>query len=264
MTVDLSERRDLRGLALRLFALAWPVALARLGIMGMGLCDAVVVGRLAPQDLPYQALGWAPTGVMLVSGVGLLTGVQVLAARALGAELPHQAGAALQRGVVVALIGGVLAVLGVNLIGESVYSAFGVAPELVAPSTRIMRVLMLSVPLHLIYIACAMFVEAIAQPLVSTWVMGIANVLNLAVNLWLVPRLGALGSAWATVAARGFLALAMLLWLARLPEAGRLGLALRWRSGGLTTHGYREFFAVGVAAAVSQAAESGAFGGMTI
>ena len=74
--------------------------------MGMGLCDAVVVGRLAPAQLPHQALGWAPTSVMLVTGIGLLTGVQVLAARALGANTPEKAGGALQRGMFVSVLGG--------------------------------------------------------------------------------------------------------------------------------------------------------------
>ena len=67
-----------------LLRLAGPVALARLGIMGMGIVDTIMVGQLAPHQLADLALGWAPTGVVLVTGLGLLTGVQVLGARALG------------------------------------------------------------------------------------------------------------------------------------------------------------------------------------
>ena len=51
----------MRALLERLLRLAWPVTLARLGIMGMGVVDAIVVGQLAPSELPHQALGWAPT-----------------------------------------------------------------------------------------------------------------------------------------------------------------------------------------------------------
>ena len=69
----------------QLLRLAWPVALARLGIMGMGAVDVMVVGQFRPAELPYQALAWAPTGVFMVTGIGLLTGVQVLASRAIGA-----------------------------------------------------------------------------------------------------------------------------------------------------------------------------------
>jgi MATE family multidrug resistance protein len=44
-----------------LLRIAGPVALARLGIIGMALVDTIVVGQLAPDELPHQALGWAPT-----------------------------------------------------------------------------------------------------------------------------------------------------------------------------------------------------------
>ena len=58
-----------RPVSVRLLGLAWPVALARLGIMGMGVVDSIVVGQLAPRELPHQALGWAPTAIFVVACV---------------------------------------------------------------------------------------------------------------------------------------------------------------------------------------------------
>jgi len=249
----------MRKLALRLLSLAWPVALARLGIMGMGVVDAIVVGQLAPDELPHQALGWAPTGVLLVTSVGLLTGVQVLVARSLGADQPEHAGGALQCGLIVSLVSGALANALALAIGEHAFAPFGVAPELVAPAARVMRVLMFSVPAHLVYTACAFFVEGIERPLVSTWFMTAANVVNLVMNLWLVPRYGAIGSAWATVCARTFLAIGLLAWIFGQKDAARLGLR-RFSVGA----GFRAFFGIGFAAALSQAAEASAFSGMTL
>lgn len=243
----------------QLLRLAAPVALARLGIMTMGLCDAMVIGQLAPKELPHQALGWAPTSVLLVTAIGLLMGVQVLSARAIGAGDPEHAGGALQRGLVVSLVASALAVLFAVTLSEDVFRAFGIAEELVVPSARIMRVLVFSVPFHLCYVSAAFFVEAIQRPLLSTWTMWAANLVNLLLNLWWVPEHGAIGSAWATVGARGFLALSLLLWVWFSPEAVRYG--VRKPS---PRPSYREFFAVGFAAAVSQAAEAGAFSGMTI
>jgi MATE family multidrug resistance protein len=235
------------------------VTLARLGIMTMGLCDAVVVGRLAPAELPHQALGWAPTAVALTTGIGLLVGVQVLAARAFGAQTLEQAGGALQRGLVVSAVSGVVAVALAWAYTEPLLAAFGVEPDLVKPSARITHVLILSVPLHLVYVCSAFFVEAIQRPMVSTWLMWIANLINLILNLLLVPRMGAIGSSWSTVGARGFLACALLFWVLRLPEARQLGLRKRVKSPS-----YAAFLRVGSAAAVSQAAESSAFSGMTV
>jgi multidrug resistance protein, MATE family len=233
--------------------------LARLGIMTMGLVDAMVVGRLAPEELPHQALGWAPTSVMLVTSIGLLTGVQVLGARAFGARTLEEAGGALQRGMMISLVSGVLAIAAGQLFTEPVLSLFGIEASLVQPSARVTKVLVWSIPLQLIYVCTAFFVEAIQRPAVSTWVMWIANLLNVVLNLWFVPRWGAIGSAWATFGARAFLAIALLAWVLRLPEARVLGLRQR-----VSKPGYREFLGVGAAAAVSQAAESSAFSGMTV
>jgi MATE family multidrug resistance protein len=244
---------------MRLISLAWPVALARLGIMGMGVCDAVVVGRLAPSELPHQALGWAPTSVLLVTSIGLLVGVQVLAARALGAGRPEHAGGALQRGLVVSALGGAAAVAFAYGVGERVYVFFGIARDLAVPAARIMQVLAWSIPLHLAYICGAFFTEAIQRPLASTWVMWAANGVNLLLNLYFVPRHGAVGSAYATVGARLFLACALLAWLACLPDARRFGLRAHVRAPS-----YRAFLGVGIAAGISQAAEASAFSGMTM
>src|SRR5947209_18842621 len=83
-----------------LLKLSGPVVVARLGIMSMGLSDAIVVGRYSATQLGYHALAWAPTSVIVTMCVGLLTGVQVMTARALGEGRRDQTGAVLRRGLV--------------------------------------------------------------------------------------------------------------------------------------------------------------------
>src|ERR1700757_1984821 len=95
--------RPVRSELARLLKLAGPVVLARLGIMAMGLSDAIIVGRYSAAQLGYHALGWAPTNVVITMVIGLLSGVQVMTARAMGDGRPHEAGAVLRRGVVYAL-----------------------------------------------------------------------------------------------------------------------------------------------------------------
>src|SRR6476659_5532780 len=68
-----------------LLKLSGPVVISRLGIMAMGLSDAIVVGRYSATQLGYHALGWAPSSVAVTMAIGLLTGVQVMTARAVGA-----------------------------------------------------------------------------------------------------------------------------------------------------------------------------------
>lgn len=246
-----------------LLRLAGPVALARLGIIGMALVDVVVVGQLAADELPHQALGWAPTAVFLVAAIGLLQGVQVLAARALGEKKPEGAGVALRRGLVLGAVAGLVSAVAMWVGGERIFTAFGIAESLAAPSARVMAVLALSIPLHLAYIAATYFLEAIKKPAASTIIMWLANGVNLALNLWWVPEHGAVGSAWATVGARVFLAGALLIWIVLLRDAKLYGV----RSFGApkaSGPSYRALLAVGVAAAVSQAVEAGAFSAMTV
>lgn len=253
MSVSRSYVRDV-------LRLAGPVALARLGIIGMAVVDVVVVGQLAPAELPHQALGWAPTAVFLVTAIGLLQGVQVLAARSLGEKNPQGAGVALRRGLVIALIAGALSALLMWAGGVGLFTTFGVAPELAAPSAQVMMVLALSIPLHLLYVAGTYFLEAIKKPGVSTAVMWSANGVNLALNLLWVPEHGAIGSAWATVGARVFLAVALLAWIMLLRDGAHYGV----RTLGAKGPSYGALLAVGVAAAVSQAVEAGAFSAMTV
>lgn len=272
--------------------LAGPVALARLGIIGMALVDVIVVGQLAARELPHQALGWAPTAVFLVAAIGLLQGVQVLAARSLGEGNPHGAGVALRRGLVLGGVAGLISAVLMWLGGERIFTTFGIEAALAGPSAPVMMVLAFSIPLHLIYVASAFFLEAVKKPGIGTAVMWGANIINLVFNLLWVPDLahaaptawaeplyaalrdwpvlnalhalapdhGAVGSAWATVGARIFLAVVILGCIWFLRDGDKFGVRMLSKNGPT----YRGLLGVGIAAAVSQAAEAGAFSAMTV
>ena len=45
---------------IELLRLAGPVVLSRLGIMVMGLTDAIVVGHYSARQLGFHAMAWAP------------------------------------------------------------------------------------------------------------------------------------------------------------------------------------------------------------
>lgn len=249
------------GLMGRLLRLAGPVAVARLGIMGMGVCDTVVVGQFAPDELSHLALGLAPMGVFLVGGIGLLVGVQVLAARAIGENRPDHAGAILRRGVVVAWVAGALSAALTALFATDMLSLFGIDPALAKAGGAVAAVLALQIPLHLTFVAGSFFMEALSRPGPGAAVMWAGNLVNLALNLWLVPTHGAIGSAWATVGARVFLAAAMLGWIVYADRAHAFRVARAPVAG---APGYGALLKVGAAAAVSQVAEAGAFSAMTV
>jgi MATE family multidrug resistance protein len=90
--------------------------------------------------------------------------------------------------------------------------------------------------------------------------MWLANGVNLGLNLLWAPEHGAVGSAWATFGARVFLAGALLACIWFLRERDHYGV----RDMKAIGPSYGALLAVGLAAAVSQAVEAGAFSAMTV
>ncbi len=229
MTRDADRRRPRVGALSELLALAAPVAGARLGIMAMGLTDTIVVGRFSATQLGYHALGWAPTAVMLTTSVGLLNGVQVMTSRAIGEGRPERTGAVFRRGLVYALWIGLAAATVLFLLGPSLLTWLGLAPDLAAGAGRVVRVFALSLPMFLVASATSSFLEGLGRAAPGLVAMWAANVVNLGFNLVLVPgsfglpAMGALGGAWSTFGARAVLMLGLLAYVALMPDARRLG-----------------------------------------
>lgn len=254
-----------RPLLSSLLRLAGPVALARLGVMGMGVADVVMVGHLAPKELANLALGWSPTSVLMLAGIGLLTGVQVLSARAIGQNRPQDSGSVLRLGLMLSALAGAVSIAFLSLFAEPVFQAFGIEPGLAHAAASVAGVLGLSLPLHLVFISGSYFLEGVKRPNAAMAIMWLANGVNIAANFWLIPVYGAVGSAWATVVSRVFLAIAILAWIAWMPQSEKFQL---WRAPAGPADPTRPKMAallqMGGAAALSQAVEAGAFTGMTI
>lgn len=250
-----------------LLRLAWPVVLARIGIMVMGVTDAVVVGRYFPKQLAWHALAWAPTNVILTAGVSLMYGAQVLAARRWGEGRRDLLGPVLRRGIGLALSVGSASAIGVALVGPLFLHVIGLADGLADQSTPPLEVFCLSLPVFLVACVATFFLEGLGKPMPGMLAMWLANAVNLAADLWLVPGHsglpveGATAAAWATFAARVALAGALLLYIARMPEARSFGLFARPRPDRAAA---REQIRIGMGAGAATFVEMTAFSGMTL
>lgn len=247
--------------------LAWPVVMARLGVMTMGLTDAIVVGNYASRELAFHSLAWAPTSVVLTTAVGLMMGVQVMAARMLGEGRPQDVGAVLRRGIAFALQIGFGSALLLILLGPVGLRAAGLEPGLAEGASPALIVFSLSLPFYLLSATAQLFIEALGKPKMSMAAIWVANVVNLGLNLLLVPDLmglgvnGAVASAWATFGARAALAAFLLIYILRLPEARALGIFTRPRPDPAAA---REQLKIGAGAGSSYFIEVTAFAAMTL
>ncbi|WP_313005537.1 MATE family efflux transporter [Brevundimonas sp.] len=250
-----------------LLKLAWPVVLARLGIMTMGLTDAIVVGHYASRELAFHSLAWAPSSVVLTTAVGLMMGVQVMTARLLGEGRKDEVGAVLRRGTVYALQIGFVSMIALMLLGPFGLTHMGLEDGLGEGASPVLMVFALSMPAYLISVAAQFFLEGLHRPKAGMVAMWVANAVNLALNLLLVPDLlglgvdGAIASAWATFGARMALAVFLVIFILRLPEAKAWGLFNKPKRDKAVE---REQVKVGVGAGSSNFIEVGAFAAMTL
>jgi len=225
MRVPAFVRADLS----ELWLLAWPVVISRLGIMTMGLTDALVVGRYSAVQLGFHALGWAPSAVVVTVAIGLLSGVQVMTSRAIGEGSGRKAGAALRRGLTYSLILGIASGAFLAVAGPPFLHAIGLARILADGASKVLVVFALSLPAFAVAFVTASWLEGLGRPKPAMTMMWLANAVNLAADLVLVPgafglpALGAVGGGWATFTSRTVLAVASLIYIAKMPDARALG-----------------------------------------
>lgn len=250
-----------------LLRLATPVVISRVGIMTMGLSDALVVGRYSPVQLGYHALGWAPTAVVLTVAIGLLTGVPVMTSQVIGAGRLDLAGAVLRRGVVYAFQLSVLAAAGLWLLGPVFLHGIGLQADLADGASRVLGVFCLSLPISIVSVAMSLWLEALSKPGPAMAMMWLANIVNLAIDLVLVPgrfgvpALGAIGGACATLGARTALLLGLAAYIALMPQARALGVLAKPRPDAPAAAEQRR---IGFGGGASNLFEVTAFSSMTV
>jgi multidrug resistance protein, MATE family len=253
-------RRDL----LPTLRLAWPVIVAELGWMLMGVIDTLMVGRVAPEALGAVGLGSILYFTAAIFGMGMLLGLDTFVSQSYGAGNIRECHRWLRDGVHLA----VLATVPLMAITFGLVAAlplFGLHPDVLALTAPFVTVEAWgSLPL-LLYAAFRRYLQAlgVVRPVMLTLVA--ANLVNAAANWVLIygnlgmPAMGVTGSAWATNLARLFMAMALLLLIVRHERIHKAGLfdvpfmRVEWDRLG-------RLFRLGAPAATQLTAEVGVFG----
>lgn len=242
------RRRDV----VDLFRLAVPVAASRMTFMLMGLTDAVVLARHSPGQLPHVLNAFLPIGVAMGFGLGLTMGVQVLTAELSGSGRDLETGRVCRRGLGVAAVYGLAAAAVCVILARPLVDAFGFTGDFAAATARCTRILAYGLPAHMLFNACAAYLEALRRPLVVTAIGTAAVIGNLLLDLALVPEHGSAGVAWATTASRwGMAAAALVVVLRSTP-------VLVW-GGSLLPGEFARQNGVGLGAGLANVAEWGSF-----
>ncbi|TNE64283.1 MAG: MATE family efflux transporter [Alphaproteobacteria bacterium] len=247
--------------------LALPAVMMRIGILGLGMVDTALVGHYATEHLAW--LNLANQSVImfaLVVGLGLLSGITVYVAGAIGADNPIEAGRVWRRNLPFTMAVGVLLVA-MAWPAEYWLTLLGQTPEKAEQGGRLIRILALGLPGHMLFVNCTMFLEGIKRAEVGFYLMLAANLVNVALDyalifgVWGLPEMGAAGSAWASTGVRWFMAGAAFAYVWWAPSIRPYGVrnphGQHWRD-------WADQRQMGYASAVSLAAEVLAFSALAI
>jgi MATE family multidrug resistance protein len=203
----------------RLLSLAWPIILSRLGVTALTLVDGIMVGRAGVDELAYLAVASQPQQTLAAVG---LAGMAGLPAAVVGAGIKEDGpGAGRWLASALAITGLIGAVLIVPLLyGEALFSAARQPPDIIAGGKPVLSWLAWSMPAVLMQQAGSLYFEALGRPRIPLYVVTGGVLLKIALNLALVPSLGAQGAAIGTVAVRWAMLAALLAAAFRPPFAG--------------------------------------------
>ncbi len=198
-----------------MLALAAPLVIAEVGWVSMGTVDTLMVGRLGPQSIAAAGLASMIFFTVAVFSMGLLLGLDPLVAQAFGADRLDECHRWLVAGVWTAL-GVSLPSVGAVYALRAALVVWGLPAEVLALTELYLAVLVWSLPPFLFYVAFRRYLQAMNIVTPVTLTLIIANVVNAVANWMLIfghfgaPALGLRGSAFATVIARTFMAVALL------------------------------------------------------
>lgn len=199
-------------------SIATPVVVVQVGMMLMGVVDTLMVGRIGADALAAVALGNLYFFMCIVIPMGTLMALDPLVAQAVGAEDDLAVTRAVQRGMLLAMVLGVVATAGMLPV-RPILQAFRQPATIIPEATNYVHISAWSMVPFLAFMVLRQSLQAMHRlaPIVIT-IVG-ANLLNVILNWVLifgrfgVPRLEVTGAAIATVIGRWFM-VALLLAIA--------------------------------------------------
>lgn len=203
-----------------MLALAAPVIVAELGWVAMGIVDTLIVGRLGPDAIGAVGVASALFIAVAVFAMGLLLGLDPLVAQAFGAGRIEECHHWLIAGVWLAILA-TPPIVGVVYLMNAAMPLLGLPAGVLTLARPYLAVIGWSLAPFLLYMAFRRYLQAMGIVRPVTYTLIAANVVNALFNWVLVfghfgaPAFGVIGSAYATLAARGVMAASLFIVILR-------------------------------------------------
>jgi len=196
---------------LPLLRIAGPVILAEVGWMAMGIVDTIMVGPLGPAAIGAAGMGSSVFTSIAIFGMGLMLGLDTFVSQSFGAADTSSCRRWLHSGVWLAVIVAPF-VMGLTWALWRTLDWWGLHPEIRPLVGDYLRVISFGAPPLLLYAAFRRYLQGmhVVRPIMFALIS--ANLVNAGANWVLIyghlgmPALGVEGAAWATTAARIYMA----------------------------------------------------------
>ena len=211
-----------------LLRLATPVIMSRAGLLLLAAVDTAMLGQMGAHEVAVYTLGSSPFIVLLVIGIGLMFGTMISTSHARGEGQLDQVGPVWKRSLPYALLIGLI-LLGLSQFGDGYFQLTKPEAGLIPESARIMAIQGLGLLPSMLFVTSSFFLEGLNRPYPVLVVIGLANIINILLNILMIhggfglAEMGAEGAALATVIARVFMALALVGYIWFLPDREALG-----------------------------------------
>ncbi len=241
-------------------ALAWPVVIGQLAIVGMNLVDTVLAGQISAQVLAEVSIGTAIWGASLLWIIGVMMAIAPEISSLRGRQLPALLAPTLAQGLYLAIGVALFAWLLVP-ISPGLMRILKVEPSLIPGATHFLHGVAWGAPFLAWYVCLQKFCEGMGRPRATFYfsLLGLLVLVPLATGLVLgkfgLPRWEAFGSGLATAIVYGFNAICLTIYVYRqfpAQNALRVWPVIDWRR-------QRELLAFGVPIAVAILMEAGLF-----
>ena len=205
---------------IQLLKLVLPIILSYLGIMIMGIVDVWYVGKVSVEGVGAVGIGSSIFGWFLVFGLGVLSCLEYLVSHARGAGQVQRQHQLLFQGVLVSLLLSLPLTAGLILISKNM-AHFGIHPAVLAQTQDYLSWVSWSMVFSLVFSVFRLYLTALGVTTPALVILIGANLFNvlgnhlLVLGRWGVPSFGSQGSAWATLASRFLmmLALGVYIWI---------------------------------------------------
>lgn len=221
--------------------LTWPQIVTMLFHFSIGFLDSLTAGRVGPSAQAAVGVGAQALFFFLTLAMALAAGASAAVGQSLGAERRRRAGRFARLAVGVAGLGSLAVSLAGILWLDALVGLLRPPPGTEAETAEVLRVFLFSLPANGLFVAAnAVFRAAgrVALPLWGTLAVAVVNGLldfGLGLGFFGLPRLGARGIAFSTLAATLAGAVFVLVCLRRMDFVASAGFPdLRWtrRVGG--------------------------------